>query len=41
MLKSAHRFLETFKNYVSHIHTFSLTDNFQNARKNGKKEKKT
>ena len=34
------RFVETFKNYVLNIHTFSLTDNFQNSRKKGKKEKK-
>ena len=37
MLKNAKRFVETFKNYASYIHTFSLTDNFQNSRKKGKK----
>ena len=36
-------FVETFKNqaYLSYIHTPSLTDNFRNSRKKGKKEKKT
>ena len=40
MLKSSKRFVETFKNYPSYIHTFSLTDSFQNSRKKGKKKKK-
>ena len=40
MLKNPKRFVETFKNYASYIHTFSLTDNFRNSRKKGKKEKK-
>ena len=39
MLKNAKRFAETFKNYASNIHTFSLTNIFQNSRKKGKKEK--
>ena len=39
MLKNPKRFVETFKNYASYIHTFSLTDNFRNSRKKGKKEK--
>ena len=39
MLKSAKRFVETFKNYASYIHTFSFTDNFQNSRKKVKKDK--
>ena len=39
MLKSAKRFVETFKKYASYIHTFSFTDNFQNSRKKGKKDK--
>ena len=34
-------FTETFKNYALYIHTFSLTNNFQNSRKKGKKKKKT
>ena len=38
MLKNAKRFVETFKNYTSYIHTFSLTENFRNSRK--KKRKK-
>ena len=41
MLKNAKRFVETFKNLASYFHTSSLTDNFQNLRKKGKKEKKT
>ena len=41
MLKNAKRFVETFKNYTSYIHPFSLTDNFQNSRKKGEKRKKT
>ena len=40
MLKKVKRFVETFKNYASYIHTFSLTDNFRNSRKKGKKRKK-
>ena len=40
MLKSAKTFVETFKNYASYIHSFSLTDNFQNSRKKGEKDKK-
>ena len=40
MLKNAKRFVQTFKNYASYIHTFSLTDNFQNPRKKGKKREK-
>ena len=40
MLKNAMRFVETFKNYASYIHTFSLTDNCQNSRKKGKKRGK-
>ena len=40
MLKNVKRFVETFKNYASYIHNFSWTDNFQNPRKEGKKEKK-
>ena len=40
MLKNVKRFVETFKNYASYIHNFSWTDNFQNPRKKGKKEKK-
>ena len=39
MLKNAKRFAETFKNYASNIHTFSLTNIFQNSRKKGEKEK--
>ena len=39
MLKNPKRFVETFKNHASYIHTFSLTDNFRNSRKKGKKEK--
>ena len=31
---------ETFKNYASCIHTFKLTDNFQNSRKKWKKREK-
>ena len=41
MLKNDKRFVETFKNNASCIHTFSLTDNFQNSRKKGKRRKKT
>ena len=42
MLKNAKIFAETFKNYTSYIHTFSLTYDLQNSRKKGKKrEKKT
>ena len=37
MLKNAKRFVETNKDYASNIHTFSLTDIFQNSRKKGKK----
>ena len=40
MLKNTKRFVETFKNYTSYIHTFSLTDNFQNSRKKVKKKGK-
>ena len=32
-------FAETFKNYALYIHTFNLTNNFQNSRKKRKKEK--
>ena len=32
--------METFRNYASCIHTFNLTDNFENSKKKGKKEKK-
>ena len=39
-LKNDKRFVETFKNYASYIHTFSLTDNFHNSRKKGKKRGK-
>ena len=38
MLKNAIRFVETFKNYASYIHTFNLTDNCQNSRKKERKE---
>ena len=44
MLKNAKRLVETFKNYASYIHIFSLTDNFQNSKgkkKEGEKRKKT
>ena len=41
MLKNDKRFVETFKNNASFIHTFSLTENFQNSRKKGKRRKKT
>ena len=40
MLKNFKRSVETFKNYASYIHTVSLTNNFQNLIKKGKKEKK-
>ena len=40
MLKNAKRFVETFNNYVSYIHTFSLTNNLRNSRKKGKKREK-
>ena len=40
MLKNAKRFVETFNNYVSYAHTFSLTNNFRNSRKKGKKREK-
>ena len=39
-LKNDKRFVETFKNYASYIHTFSLTDNFQNSRKKREKKRK-
>ena len=39
MLKNAKRFVETFKNYASYIHTFSLTDNSQTRQRKGKKDK--
>ena len=39
--KTLRDFVETFKDYASHIYTFTLTDNFQNSKKKGKKEKKT
>ena len=32
MLKNAEKFLETFKNYASYIHTFILTENFEISR---------
>ena len=38
MLKNAKRFVETFKNYTSYIHTFSLTDNFQNSEREKKRK---
>ena len=38
MLKNAKRFVETFKNYTSYIHTFSLTDNFQNLEREKKRK---
>ena len=38
--KTPREFAKTFKNYASYIHTFRLTDNFQNSRKKGKKRKK-
>ena len=38
--KTATDFVEICKNYASYIHTFSLTDNFQNSRKKGKKREK-
>ena len=40
MLKNAKRFVETYKNYASYIHTFSLTDNFEISRKKRKKRKR-
>ena len=40
MLKKANRFVERLKNYVLYIHTLSLTNNFQNSRKKGKKREK-
>ena len=40
MLKNAKRSVETFKNYVSYIHTFNLTDIFKTRERKGKKEKK-
>ena len=40
MVKNAKRFVETFKNDASYIHTFSLTENFENSRKKGKKTDK-
>ena len=39
MLKNAKRFVETFKNYASYIHTYSLTENFENSRKTASKAK--
>ena len=39
MLKNAKRFVETFKNYTSYIHTCSLTENFENSRKTASKAK--
>ena len=38
MLKNIRRFVEILNNKGSSIHTFNLTDNFQNSRKKGKKE---
>ena len=38
MLKNTKRFVETFKNYTSYIHTFSLTDNFQNSEREKKRK---
>ena len=38
--KTPRVYQETFKNYASYIHTLSLTDNFQNLRKKGKKRDK-
>ena len=40
MLKKANRFVETFENYASYIHTFNLTDNFKTRERKGKKRKK-
>ena len=41
MLKKTQKnFIETFKNYVSYIQTFSLTVNYQNSRNKEKKKRK-
>ena len=37
MLINGKRFVEIFEDYASFIPTISLTDNFQNSRKKGKK----
>ena len=39
MFKNTNRVAETFKNYASNIHIFSLTDNFEKWKKTASKAK--